>query len=487
MTRRTPRRGFWKDEEGAVTALVLVFMGALLGIFATMKSLSMRYTTLTQMQTGADAAALAAARTLADPPDTPAPAGAADPATLVRTSARQYAELNMEPARFDRAVEDKDIVIGNWNPATGTFTPNLAPLNAVRVVTQQSTANGNQHRDFLPAIVGAPAGIDLRREAIAYATTSFAPCILNGFAAMGTITAGSNNLLNGFCLHADDDEEDDDDSSSDSDSGSDDGIAIDIGNNNAFEPGARVGLGPDAGRFKLGNNTRNPPAAQQQELDIIAASDISARLAEFRTSTAVNNKLPSLPWVTGGTLSWSFPRARDGKVELTNRDRSGEAALIANRVYIVNGNVEIGRDFSGFAVYATGTITIESNTRLQNVFLAAGQDIEIGSNVEIGAVRWENKPNTPPVPTDCEAISGAVFMMAGRDVDLGSRIGLSGAQVIAGRNFVAGSNNMLYGVSVQTVGNVDINANNRLLGCGGMAERMLQEPLDPVVSVRLVR
>lgn len=481
MTRRTPRRGFWKDEEGAVTALVLVFMGALLGIFATMKSLSMRYTTLTQMQTGADAAALAAARTLADPPDTPAPAGAADPATLVRTSARQYAGLNMEPARFDRAVEDKDIVIGNWNPATGTFTPNLAPLNAVRVVTQQSTANGNQHRDFLPAIVGAPAGIDLRREAIAYATTSFAPCILNGFAAMGTITAGSNNLLNGFCLHADDDEDDDDsDSDSDSDSGSDDGIAIDIGNNNAFSPGSSVGLGPDAGRFKTGNNTVNTPSVQRQELDIIAASDISARLAEFRTSNTAN-ELPPLPWMEGATPNFVTLSGN------RNLRSSGGTRPVARAFYIVTGNVTITGDFGDFGVYATGNLTVSSNAKLQDVFLAAAGNITVGSNVSLGALGWANRANTPPAPTECDGINGTVFMMAGGNVALDTRIGLSGAQVIAGGNFTTNSNNLLYGVSVQTAGNVTINSNNRLLGCGGMAERMLQEPLDAEVSVRLVR
>lgn len=478
MTRHTPRRGFWKDEEGAVTALVLVFMGALLGIFATMKSLSMRYTTLTQMQTGADAAALAAARTLADPPDTPAPAGAADPATLVRTSARQYAGLNMEPARFDRAVEDKDIVIGNWNPSTRTFTPDFAPLNAVRVVTQQSAANGNQHRDFLPAIVGAPAGIDLRRQAIAYATTSFAPCILNGFAASGTITAGSNNLLNGFCLHANDDEEDDDDS--DSDSGSDDGIAIDIGNRNAFSPGSSVGLGPDAGRFKAGNNTTNLPIVVPRELDIIAASDISARLAEFRTSNTAN-EVPVLPWMEGATPNFVVLSGN------RNLRSSGGTRPVARAFYIVTGDVTITGDFSGFGVYATGNLTISSNTELQDVFLAAAGNITVGSNVSLGALGWENRANTPPAPTECDGIDGAVFMMAGGNVALNSRTGLSGAQVIAGGDFTANSNNLLYGVSVQTVGNVTINANNRLLGCGGMAERMLQEPLDAVVSVRLVQ
>lgn len=486
MTRRNPRRGFWRDEDGAVTAFVLVFMGALLGIFATMKSLSMRYTTLVQLQTGADAAALAAARTLADPPDTPSPtpAGSAAQATLVRTSARDYAGLNMGPARFDRAVEDRDITIGNWDPATRSFTPNLAPLNAVRVVSQQSAANGNQHRDFLPAIVGAPAGIDLRREAIAYATTSFGPCILNGFAATGIIEAGSNNILNGFCLHADDDD-DDNGGSSDSDSGSDndDGVAIDIGNRNTFSPGSSVGIRPGAGRFKTGSNTVNPPTVVPQDLDIISAPEVSTRLGEIRTSRT-NNKLPALPWMEGATPNFQPLLTR-------NTTFNTGSAPIARAFYTVEGNVTIrggsSTVFRNFGIYATGTITVESNTRLENVFLAAGRDIDIASNVEIGAVRWENRPNTPPAPTNCEAISGAVFMMAGRDVELNSNTALSGAQVIAGRNFLAESNNMFYGVSVQTAGNVDINANNRLLGCGGMAERLLQQPLDAEVSVRLVR
>jgi Flp pilus assembly protein TadG len=451
MMRPGPKRHFWRNEDGGVAVIVLVFMAAILGIFVTMQSFSMRYVTLTQLQTGADAAALAATRTLQT-----STANAATTATAVRTAARNYASANLAPSRYAAAVQDKDVTIGNWNPVTRSFTPNSAPLNAVRVYSHQTAENGNAHRDLLPAIVGAPGTIDLRRAAIAYATRVFDPCSLNGFVAGRQYNGQSDNLYNGFCLHGN--------------TTSTTTHAISIQGANRFANNSTVSAHPRSRGFSRGSGTVGWPTEVRREFAPFTTTAIDAKLAAYKV-----RNLPVLPWMNGATPTF---------VTVSGDKKSN---WLAGRFYIVSGDVEIDANASGFGVYSDKKIVVKGGRSLENVFLAARDNIEIDSNVRLGAVRFNTNDKTAPLPAECGAVAGTVFMMSRNLVKLGSDVVLSGAQVVAGTDFETGSKNMLYGIGVQTARDVKIGSNNRMLGCTGMENRLLEQPANAQVLVRLVR
>src|SRR3546814_16600586 len=88
------------------------------------------------------------------------------------TEAIAYAEKNMPAADYDgnAVLVPADVVAGNWDPATRTFTPDpLAPplkFNAVMTTTRRKEACGNAVQAFLGGIAGID-GYDIATSAIA--------------------------------------------------------------------------------------------------------------------------------------------------------------------------------------------------------------------------------------------------------------------------------------------------------------------------------
>ena len=56
--------------------------------------------------------------------------------------AQEYADLNMPSAQHGTVLASWDVVAGNWDGGTRTFTPAGAPLNALRVIAKRSQDNG---------------------------------------------------------------------------------------------------------------------------------------------------------------------------------------------------------------------------------------------------------------------------------------------------------------------------------------------------------
>ncbi len=111
------------------------------------------YSLKSKLQTTADAAVLAA---VGDLPDEDA----------VLATAVALATKNMSVAEHGTVLADADVVTGNWNSGTRTFTPAGDPINAVRVVTRRSQANGNAAGLFFARILGFDQ-VDVETTAIA--------------------------------------------------------------------------------------------------------------------------------------------------------------------------------------------------------------------------------------------------------------------------------------------------------------------------------
>jgi hypothetical protein len=142
------------------------------------------YLLKTQLQTTADVSALAAVRQLPDE-------------DAARTAAVAYAVLNMPTSEHGSVLATSDVVPGNWDTGSRTFTAAGTPLNAVQVVTRRSQANGNAAGSFFARIIDRDA-IDIKSSAVAISSTDGEACVLalssSASGAVGTSGGGNVDL-----------------------------------------------------------------------------------------------------------------------------------------------------------------------------------------------------------------------------------------------------------------------------------------------------
>jgi Flp pilus assembly protein TadG len=153
MTHRVRR--FLRAQDGAIAAVSAVSLTVILGFGALAIDMSYAYSERNLLQVTADTAALAAA------PELPNKHKA-------REMALQYVETNMPSAIHGTVLVKEDVVLGNWDPLTETWSPNVGPLNAVQVTTRRSSDNGNRLELFLAPILGL-GSLDMETSAVAYA------------------------------------------------------------------------------------------------------------------------------------------------------------------------------------------------------------------------------------------------------------------------------------------------------------------------------
>ncbi len=155
-------RGLLRNQQGNV----LVMLGASLGVIAGVSALAIdmghSYVLRGQLQRTADAAALAGVSRLPDE-------------TAASTEALQYVDLNMPSANHGTVLANSDVVAGNWDSGTRTFTPAGTPVNALRVITKRSQDNGNPAPTFFSRILGF-GSLDIEVSAVALSASPV--CIL---------------------------------------------------------------------------------------------------------------------------------------------------------------------------------------------------------------------------------------------------------------------------------------------------------------------
>ncbi len=149
------RRSLLRDENGAVAAIVAIFLTVLLGFGAYAIDMSYAYTTRNLLQVTASAAALAAAQDLAT--------GQAQAVATARSTVRD----NMPRENHGDVLDPNDIVFGNWNTGSKTFTAGITPINAVQITTRRSTQNDNELDLFLAPILGKNS-LDMEASAVGY-------------------------------------------------------------------------------------------------------------------------------------------------------------------------------------------------------------------------------------------------------------------------------------------------------------------------------
>jgi hypothetical protein len=148
---------FLRDRDGAIAAISAVSLVVILGMGAFAIDMSYAYSERNLLQVTASAAALAAAPELPDLSET-------------TDKAVEYAEENMPPATHGMVLDNSDVVLGNWDLVSETWTPGGTPSNAVEITTRRSSVNGNRLELFLAPILGL-GWLDMEASAVAYART----------------------------------------------------------------------------------------------------------------------------------------------------------------------------------------------------------------------------------------------------------------------------------------------------------------------------
>ncbi len=155
IQRQDWAKSFLRDQNGAIAAIAAVSLIVILGFGAFAIDMSYAYTTRNLLQVTASAAALAAAQDLPNQSE-------------ATTTAMAYVEDNMPAANHGTVLVNSDVVFGNWDIATETWTPGDTPFNALEVTARRSTDNDNRLDLFLAPVLGL-GFLDMAASAVAYA------------------------------------------------------------------------------------------------------------------------------------------------------------------------------------------------------------------------------------------------------------------------------------------------------------------------------
>ncbi len=145
---------FLRAQDGAIAAMTAVSLVVILGFGAFAIDMSYAYSERNLLQVTADAAALAAAPELPNK-------------NKAREMALEYVEDNMPAATHGEVLVKEDVVLGNWDPVSETWSPNVGPLNAVEVTTRRSS---DRFDLFLGPFLGL-GSLDMQASATSYFRT----------------------------------------------------------------------------------------------------------------------------------------------------------------------------------------------------------------------------------------------------------------------------------------------------------------------------
>lgn len=152
------------DVRGATAPLFGLMLPVLLGAAAVAVDYALAVETQSELQTGADSAAIAAAREISDQ-------------SAARAAALQFGGANLSNARHGVAIAEGDVVFGSWNTNSRVFTAGGSPVNAVTVTARRADENGNPLATAFAAMLGDPT-LAVRANAIAVTSASAPACMV---------------------------------------------------------------------------------------------------------------------------------------------------------------------------------------------------------------------------------------------------------------------------------------------------------------------
>jgi len=171
MIRRNKRRSGLSREDGSLTIITAVAMGAILGILALVFDLGQWFLVRNELQNIADAAALAGAKKLIQAKDFANPQLAAVYCDEAVAAAQAVAAENRSSGAA-MAIAGSDIVMGKWSLTTSSFqrtgcSTNPEEVNALQVTVRRDGTDNPKLTNFFGGFFGLPQ-LENKATAVAY-------------------------------------------------------------------------------------------------------------------------------------------------------------------------------------------------------------------------------------------------------------------------------------------------------------------------------
>ena len=371
-----------RDQSGAVLIVFALSIPLIFGAAAISVDIGQLMYIEAELQSAADAAALAGTDALDDEDE-------------VKSLAVTYAELNMPVSQNGNVLDPDDVIMGNWDESPSSFTEAGSPSNAVQVTVRRATENGNA----VPLYFAQLLGIESRDvEATATASTS---------------TSSSN-----FCLLA----LDSNDSGALTLNGTPDlsmpdcGVAVASSDDSAFIVNGTGDLEASvvcvAGGSSVGNNASVSPSPTDDCSDIpddpledLEEPEVGACDETNFSVTGSGNNVTLSPGVYCGGISvtgnGNTVTLESGEYIIDGGGISINGGTFqddgAGGVFIYNTSSD-GSDFDGITFTGNGTIELEAQTSgtYAGVLFFIDPDADSGTDFSIGG-------------TSTTALSGAIY------------------------------------------------------------------------------
>lgn len=348
-------------------------------------------------------------------------------ASAARAAALNVSTANLSVAEVGQIIHSSDIVFGDWDPDTRTFTARESSRSAVQVTARQNAANGNPIATFMLRIVNFEQwNLDVKSTFTTYRPT----CLREGFVAEDMVDLQSNNTYtNGFCIHSNE--------------------YVSLNSNNTFEPGTIVSMAslddlelPNSGyRTNIGLSE----ALREGSWNIRILKRIDDIIA------GVTN--PSSPFYpsyithsTPVTLTTRTVRQSDlAPGRIYTASCSGGASLTIDNNVQVDKIVLVTSCKIKFnqGVVLTDTVIATTDTSSKSMTSPSGLQVGKDDNCALGGEAQLVTAGSMEFPADLRIYGGQ--LLAKQDISFAANAnGIQGAQMVAG-GIISGTSNMNMG------------------------------------------
>lgn len=418
---------FARQEGGAITALNLFFL-SVVALFAGIAiDVSSVISARTQLQVTADAAAHAALvhREWHEPEE-------------AKRIAIEIALNNMPAGDFGDVLTEDNIVFGDFDRTTKSFSPDADSRNAVLVKTERLTSKDNPVGTFLLQFAGL---WNWDVEAVALFETYYPICLMEGFVAQGVIDIQSNNsYFNGFCIHSNE--------------------YVTINNNNYFQPGTIVSM-PDSDLLEV-QITGNGEDKNE---------GLYEALREGKWFIKVLNRISRIQEGLQ-TEGHAYAQAFTSDFDVIDINVDMKHLKQGNKWVIEETDLQAGRVYS----VSCQKVDFKSGT-YEGIVLIADCPVEISNGVVLidtvflttfdGAKAFYSPAQVTLGKQDTCSPGGGAKLVTNGSVDLSAGVVMYGSQIVAGGNVEFSSNaDGMEGASIIAGGRIDSTSNMNFAFCG---------------------
>jgi hypothetical protein len=468
---------FLRDESGAYAVWSLVWFSLYVAMGGLAVDMTDAYRNQTLLQATADASSLAAVMSLPDQGDGTA-------------QALDYASNNMDPAINGFVLDPNEVIFGNWDFATRTFTPGTTDPDAVRVVTRRDDSNNNPlAANFLRIMTlwGVPFDrFNISVDAIAHKYIS--DCVdKNGLIAGNKADVTSGNTFSQICIHADNNM---------TDPGQD--LAIDLNSGNDFDPDTVQVSMPEKSDLNGRPNLckKNNGLCEEEVLQFTGDSWVEAEL-EF---------LPDvIEALTGGPMGVVATVGDTGDI---NSDYVPSYITEPEIQYIdigdgdeYTGTFEAGNMYRINCNDNTKPLSLPTDVQIVKVVIATNCSIKASNGLTIydaviasnavGNAQGNQNPHYPYKAIDlasdgeigtgdfCDSTAvnpgaGQVFLYSLASVQLAAKTTITGVEIRTMGDFQMAAQTEAYSISVIADHNIIGAANGSFSYCGGVFNSLIK-------------